>query len=309
MRVHPKETPKCIACVLFSKYDIFAFTNCVTFSCHHPKSPSFKISKLFLACNVILLTLFTFCGVLSTTSSFHVCSNQNSICFLLISDQLIFFGNALLILLLIKRNNIQIHELASWTRLFEHSESHTVLNMFRQSDIRKIKLAKTLSFLFPMIACTFVTTYYMFSYDDFPLNFLRKPLLSFCYVFQMKRVFDLKKTVLVIGIVLKNFRTSLERGLWKNPKMGNGDDFRKYHEFVSRVNHSIGLFMETTKVVLYVWSFVAVVNLILNFFVLIKYDDYSFYTTWLLQARCGNLMFGIVTILFKTEDVVNRMVS
>ena len=235
-------------------------------------------------------------------------SNQKPIFFLLLSDQLIFFGNALLILLLIKKNKTLLHELTSWMHLFQDYDSHTVLNILRRSDIRKLKTAKNMAIFIPVVAYFLLTTYYVFSYDDFPLNFLRKPLLSFCYVLQTKRVFCLSKTVMVIGVVLKNFRTSMERGSRKRAKRGTGGDFRKYYEFVGRVNHCIGLFMETTKVVLYVWSFVAVVNLIFNFFLLINYD-YSLYTVLLLQMRCGNLIYSIVVLLVKTEDDVNRMVS
>ncbi|KAJ3663991.1 hypothetical protein Zmor_008198 [Zophobas morio] len=298
-----------IACILFSKYDIFAFLHLVTYKCDHSNSPIFKISKIFLSCNAVLFTIFTFCGITSYTNLPLVRPQQKSFWFLMISDQLVFFNNALLILVLATKTKTQLLEFSSWTRFFEHPQSYNLLRIIHHSDIRKIKIARTVSIILPLTIYFFISVYYVFSYDYLPFSFLRKPFLCMCYVLQTKRVYDLNQTVFLTGILLKNFKTYLVTSLTKNLQRNVEEEFKKCYSFVRHLNTTVYLFMETTKFVLYVWSFIAVVSLILNFFLLIKYNDYSFYIMLVLQIRNGHIICGILSFLFRTQDDVNRTVS
>ncbi|KAJ3663995.1 hypothetical protein Zmor_008202 [Zophobas morio] len=299
---------ECIACIFFAKYDIFAFVYPIRPQCHHPKPPSFKISKFFLACNILLFIILMCCGISSSLYLSTVCPHEKSLCFVMISDQFTFFGNALLIVLLLIKIETQIQEFSSWSLLFEHLHTYNIHRVFKIGNIRRSKNARIVSTFVPTIIYVFISYHYLFSYDNLPMSFLRKTFLCVSYIIQTRRVFDMNKVILAGGLVLRRFEDSLKESLTRRSN-NLVDDFRKYHKLVYHINTNIGLFMETTKYVLYAWLFVGIVTLILNFFLMINYDDFGVYTVIVLQVRTGNVIISLLVFLVYTEKFINRKVS
>ena len=301
-------TMECVACVFFAKYDILAFMYPIKPQCHHPKPPTFKISKFFLMCNIILFIILMCCGISNSLHLSTVCPQNKSLCFLMISDQLVFFGNALVILLLLVKVKTQLREFASWSLFFEHVHSYNLDTVFTSGIIRRYKLTRILSTFGPGSVHVIISYYYLFSYDNLPLSFLRRSFLCVCYIVQTRRLYDLDKVILAGGFVLRRFEDSLKRSLTRRPS-NLVDVCRKYHKLVHHINTNIGLFMATTTCVLYVWLFVGIVTLILNFFLMINYGDVAGFTVFVLQIRTGNIIISLLVFLVYAEKFINRKVS
>ncbi|KAJ3663997.1 hypothetical protein Zmor_008204 [Zophobas morio] len=299
---------ECIACVFFAKYDILGFMYPIRPQCHHPKPPTFTISKFWLTVNILLVIILMCCGISSSVYLSTVCPQEKSLCFLMISDQLVFFGNALVILLLLVKIKTQLREFTSWSLFFEHMHSYNLVRVFTSYNIRRSNITRLLSTFVPSSFHVFISYYYLFSYDHLPMSFLRKSFLCVCYIMQTRRVYDMNKIILTSGLVLRQFGQSLKENLTNRPNRFV-DVCRKYHKLVSHLNTNIALFMETTKYVLYVWLFVGVVTLILNFYLMINYDDFGVYTSFVLQVRTANVIAALWVFSLYTEKFINRKVS
>ncbi|KAJ3663999.1 hypothetical protein Zmor_008206 [Zophobas morio] len=235
-----------------------------------------------------------------------ICKEQNFLCFLAISDRIFIAGIVFVAITDLK--NIKPHqdEFDSWLYIFENRKSFKLGNLIQASFFRRFKFLRIFSFGI-IIVNMFSTSFSYFTLSgkiqtSIPLQILR----SYYYLVQQRNIGETLKHTSLLGTVLKSFEESLKTCLVSSSNLE--PTFRKYQNLIRRINGTISLFLEQMAIGLFVWGLISVIFLVLNFYILLKYEDYDVYVVSLIHLRLFYAIYGIVITLIQVEEDINKKV-
>ena len=302
-------------CISYSEFDLFRYFFILHYYCPHSKynhaeETCCKVSKYSILAHVVAI-FFLFLSILFYLIYLpEVCQKQQSLCIIFVGDEIFVFGAVALSLIFCITVKSQKREFEAWLSIFENRDSYNLDTIVSQRNL-KFKFYRFFSVGIPVVFQCSAIIYFFVSYDKLPWSTVRKIVLSFAYAFHVKRASDMVKTISLVGKTLEAFVRSVKTTLTE--RLATDEDgvdvFKVFHKLIRHINSSIGLVMKTMTVILYLWSTVVVILLIINIYILIKYADYSFTTMCLLHLRTTLTAAGILTVLIRSEEDINVNVS
>ena len=301
----------CLPCTLYSVYDPFRYLFPIRFYCPHSrllysKKPVCKLSRKSFFCHILITMLMIVPPVYYFLHLSDVCKQQNSMCFLSISDRIFLSGTVFMAIIDLKKIKPHLYEFDSWLYIFRKRKSFSLTKVIQVSYLRRFKLLRLFSFVIILINL-FISTFSYFSLlNKLPVNISLQILRSYYYILQQRNITEIMRKISLFGTTLQSFEESLKTCVTSNTNLEL--TFRRYQSLVRRINGTISLFLEQMAIVLFVWTLMAVIFLVLNFYILIKYEDYDVYVMSVIHIRLFNTIFAIVIILILTEQDINKKV-
>src|SRR5699024_1012963 len=121
-------------------------------------------------------------------------------------------------------------------------------------------------------SCLFSVIWFIYCYDHFPWNFLRKLIVCLCYTYHELGIVEVVQRMVLIGSILRAFEAKLSSVLSREaPNVA--DDIKKCLHIISIIHNNIFLLMESLTFLLYAWSIVAIIHLIFTVYTLLMYED------------------------------------
>ncbi|KYB28726.1 hypothetical protein TcasGA2_TC032427 [Tribolium castaneum] len=288
----------------------YYFSAEISLQCKPSARPEYRFSLPVLIFDGFMFIFVFFAWITYFIYPPRVCKTDQIHCLIFLGEQIIATTSILIGFLEVFHISEQVVEFNSWAKLIHER------NFYGFKDIMTdLKLKRFLRFRESMMILNFVSTvgitFLIFdvSKDNFPWNEFRKVLSVVCYSFQSYITLDLSQKVRIVGIILETFKHTASKALTRNIYPIFGDDksltleaiLRKFNKFFRIAYTNMTLFMAYIRTILILYCLAVIASLILNVYILIKFDNYEVLVFVLVQSRVLYMISRIVTFFVAAE--------
>jgi hypothetical protein len=308
MKTVNSRVSNCIVCLYRFVFDPFRPLYPIKGYCQHSKyynadRPRFVIFKSILAFAFVCVVGLLLLGLYFSSYLPPLFQSNRSLCLILTADQLFILSTAIVGVAACFGLNGQVNEINSWIHVFEKS-STTFIN---EMHIRRIKLYRKIFITIINFSIIILTVmHYTFTKDHLPWNKLRNFLLVYSMGYQCYWTQEWCHRLQLIGIIIKGIRVFLESTLQRKPTLEK--PFANTSRLVLMIHQNVELMVEYATHFIPLWILTVSINLILNIYILVNYNDYDIYALSMLQMRTVVTIMMLWTILHSNEtECVHRV--
>jgi hypothetical protein len=314
----------CLVCLLKSRFDIFRLIFPVTGTCQHsstskPPIPYYSISWTVVLVDVLLII----CLVASCVKCFidlpQIYKTDKTLGLILLSDQVFVMVSIVSGLLQLLSMKEQTTEFNAWIATINQRRFYGVKDILSEQKANRFIFFRDVSIIMTSLSSIGgLTLIFAVPYDHLSGHWYRKLLLILCYSHQSYITQDLAHRIRIVGVILNTFKQTLKKCLTSNTypifakKTGEltlGRILKKYTNFILVIHMNMNLFMRHISGILILYCLTVIASLIVNIYVLIKFNDYNIYTLLVIQMRIAVMVTSIVFVFITAENSLKNKVS
>jgi hypothetical protein len=294
MKTVNSRVSNCVVCFYRFVFDPFRPLYPIKGYCQHSKYYNSDRSRFVIFKSIQAFTSVAAVGLLLLGLYFSsylppLFQSNRSLCLILTADQLFILSTAILSVGACLGLDGQVNEINSWIYIFEKS-STTIID---EMHIQRIKFyRKILITIIDFLIIILTVMHYTFSKDYLPWNKLREFLLVYCMGFQSYWAWEWCNRLQLIGAIMNGIRVFLES--LPQEKHTLEKPFAKTSRLVLMIHQNVELMVEYTMHFVPLWIVTLSINLILNIYILVNYNDYDMYALSMLQMRT----IGTIVVLW-----------
>jgi hypothetical protein len=303
----------CLVCISRSYFDRFLVLYQIKGFCQHSQSsfsssPTFRVSKIAVIFNLLVVISMVFPAVSYLQSLKMVCSATRSLCLILMADQIYVISSIVLETLIAVKIETIHQDTLSWLHIFENRRFYNIGNIFDEQKLKKFVAARSVSILMSLCV-SIMTQIYLFSnhtyYDSLSWSYERKISMMVASIIQSFVFVEVFHKIFIMGALLEAAKTALRKTYFNK----NFNIFKKQVHLIAAINDCSKLTMNLTTLLLIVWILTTIILLIFNVYALTDYASYNSLTIMVMHGKTIFFMMGCASFLHVHDENLKRKVS